>query len=327
MNSRYRGQSYHVAPGLPKANATAAQIEHEHDDPKCTKFVVFSTQRSGSGWLTNALNQQPEVWCRGELVVEFSRRPEAEVSISANWMDEVDRIFDSACKDARSEGKRIAGFKIMYNQVKGEHHKVNGVDLPREWFKDYLQTRNVRILHLVREAAILSMSSMKLLARDKNHLHLSHKDKFHTKDPDVAALTMNSSTKFYFDQEALKKLREEEHKLLEWTAFLSHLGMPYHYARFAQVSVGEPDLSAVQRAWALEAATLDWSLVLCSRHVNGHSRVPINVYPVTWASLPDSSWPDSVASEDAETQGELAFDPFVRRPKEGDPMLQRRAIA
>ncbi|CAL1145692.1 unnamed protein product [Cladocopium goreaui] len=38
--------------------------------------------------------------------------------------------------------------------------------------------------------------------------------------------------------------------------------------------------------------------------------VPINVYPVTWASLPDAQWPE-MCHEDSETQGERAFDPFV----------------
>eukprot|EP00435_Cladocopium_sp_Y103_P015937 s2165_g3.t3 len=38
--------------------------------------------------------------------------------------------------------------------------------------------------------------------------------------------------------------------------------------------------------------------------------VPINVYPVTWASLPDAHWPE-MCDEDSETQGERAFDPFV----------------
>ncbi len=38
-------------------------------------------------------------------------------------------------------------------------------------------------------------------------------------------------------------------------------------------------------------------------------KVPINVYPVTWSSLPDSDWPEQC--DDTETQGERAFDPFV----------------
>jgi len=38
--------------------------------------------------------------------------------------------------------------------------------------------------------------------------------------------------------------------------------------------------------------------------------VPINVYPVTWSSLPDADWPEQ-CDDDTETQGERAFDPFV----------------
>ena len=40
------------------------------------------------------------------------------------------------------------------------------------------------------------------------------------------------------------------------------------------------------------------------------NKVPINVYPVTWSSLPDADWPEQ-CDDDTETQGERAFDPFV----------------
>ena len=47
-----------------------------------------------------------------------------------------------------------------------------------------------------------------------------------------------------------------------------------------------------------------------SSRIPGAVEVPINVYPVTWASLPDAQWPE-MCHEDSETQGERAFDPFV----------------
>eukprot|EP00438_Fugacium_kawagutii_P033021 Skav234004 [mRNA] locus=scaffold2637:132592:133260:- [translate_table: standard] len=157
-------------------------------------------------------------------------------------MDEVDRIFDKACREARSQGKRIVGFKIMYDQVKGERHKVNGVHLPKKWFKKYLQKRNVRVLHLVREAAILSMSSLRLLTKDKKRFHLSHGDEFHTTDPDVAGATMNRSKKIGFNKKLLKELRKEENILLQWTAFLPHLGLPYHYIRYEDLTSTNQDV-------------------------------------------------------------------------------------
>eukprot|EP00438_Fugacium_kawagutii_P034702 Skav231173 [mRNA] locus=scaffold3252:341411:342511:- [translate_table: standard] len=235
MVSRYGGQSYHFAQS--QAHDTVQQSEQSSD---CIKFAVFSTQRSGSGFLIDALNHQPEVFCGDEFVRDFSHQPEAEVS--ANWMDEVDRIFDRVCKDAQSQGKKIAGFKIMYSHVRGKRHKVDGVDLPREWFKDYLQKRHVRILHLVREAAILTMSSMKLLTRNKNAFHLAKKDTFHTNNSTIATATMNSSTKLSFGKNSLKQLRKEEHELLAWTAFLPHLGLPYHYVRYEDLTSTSQDV-------------------------------------------------------------------------------------
>eukprot|EP00438_Fugacium_kawagutii_P034221 Skav225914 [mRNA] locus=scaffold1500:147609:148604:- [translate_table: standard] len=229
--SHYGRQSYHFAQSMSRANDDAAHIEHE--DANCIKFIMFTTQRSGSGWLCEALGHQPEVWCPmpGELLKEFSVRPKA--AVSANWMDEVDRSFDAVCKEARKQGKRIAGFKIMYNQVGGERHKVNGVDLPREWFKDYLQKRNVRILHLVREAVILTIASKMQTGQNRKELHLAEAS--HTRDPDVAAATMNS-TKIIFGQPQLERLRDQEHEILTWLAFLRHLGLPYHFVRYEDLT-------------------------------------------------------------------------------------------
>eukprot|EP00438_Fugacium_kawagutii_P009252 Skav231863 [mRNA] locus=scaffold2307:206489:207352:+ [translate_table: standard] len=221
---------------MSKAEDTAAHIEH--GDPDCTKFIIFTLPRSGSDWLTDALGRQPEVWCRGELLFGFSYQPEAKVS--ANWMDEVDQKFHMVCKDARKQGKSIAGFKIMYDQVRGERDIVNGVNLPRDWFKDYLQKRNVRILHLVREAQILSMASLAKWVEDRQEFNLSKRDQFHTKNPDVAAKTMNSS-KVYFGQRNLTKLRGKENQVLEWSVFLRRLGLPYHSVRYEDLTSKNQD--------------------------------------------------------------------------------------
>ena len=53
----------------------------------------------------------------------------------------------------------IAGFKLMYDQVKGPGRTVNGTNLPDGWFQEYLKARKVRIVHLVREGVILHMAS------------------------------------------------------------------------------------------------------------------------------------------------------------------------
>eukprot|EP00438_Fugacium_kawagutii_P034222 Skav225915 [mRNA] locus=scaffold1500:150542:151591:- [translate_table: standard] len=223
-------QSHHFAQSMSKANDDAAHIEHE--DANCIKFIMFTTQRSGSGWLCEALGHQPEVWCPmpGELMATFKRLPESKNS--KKWMKEVDRKFDTVCQEARKQGKRIAGFKIMYNQVGGEHHTVNGVDLPREWFKDYLQKRKVRILHLVREAVILTVASKKQTSKFGQETHLAVA---HTRDPDVAAAMMNS-TKIIFGQPHLERLRDQEHEILTWLAFLRHLGLPYHFVRYEDLT-------------------------------------------------------------------------------------------
>eukprot|EP00438_Fugacium_kawagutii_P009250 Skav231861 [mRNA] locus=scaffold2307:197280:197945:+ [translate_table: standard] len=155
-------------------------------------------------------------------------------------MDKVDQSFNRVCKEAQSRGKAIAGFKIMYNQVRGERHKVNGVDLPREWFKDYLQRRNVRILHLVREAQILTMASLAQAGQDRQEFNLSFRDTFHTTDPNIVAKTMNS-TKVVFGRGHLPWLRKKEREILEWSTFLRRLGLPYHSVRYEDLTSKNQD--------------------------------------------------------------------------------------
>ena len=54
-----------------------------------------------------------------------------EEQVSAkNWTKSADKAFDAAWKEARKEGNMIAGFKLMYAQVKGPGKTVNGKNLP-----------------------------------------------------------------------------------------------------------------------------------------------------------------------------------------------------
>jgi LPS sulfotransferase NodH len=114
-----------------------------------TKFVVFTTNRSGSTWLMSTLNHLPNVTGQGEL---FLPRPR---STEKRWDS------DFACPrfvEAQAGGSRIrpfavfsyldalynspgvVGFKLMYEQL-GLYPEI----------ALYLMRRRIRVVHLVRQ--------------------------------------------------------------------------------------------------------------------------------------------------------------------------------
>ena len=147
-------------------NSPKAAEKHVPDEmppANCTKFLVFTTQRSGSTWFCEALGRQREVYCpeMSELLIEFSRKPYRNVSADSaeEWTRAVDAAFARVCSSAKQQGKQIAGFKLMYDQVKGPFQRMDNVTLPDAWFKNYLLKSQIRIIHLVREAVILRLAS------------------------------------------------------------------------------------------------------------------------------------------------------------------------
>ena len=114
-------------------------------------------------WSCEALGRQREVYCpeMSELLIEFSRKPYRNVSADSaeEWTRAADAAFARVCSSAKQQGKQIAGFKLMYDQVKGPFQRMDNVTLPDAWFKNYLLKSRIRIIHLVREAVILRLAS------------------------------------------------------------------------------------------------------------------------------------------------------------------------
>ena len=129
-------------------------------DTECTKFVVLTTQRSASTAFCENLCNHPEVYCpQSELFLDFSFRQYKEFVSPDEWTRAADAAFARVCSDAEQQGKYIAGFQLMYNQVKGPFETMDNVKLPEAWFQKYLLKSQVRIIHLVREGVILRLAS------------------------------------------------------------------------------------------------------------------------------------------------------------------------
>lgn len=110
-----------------------------------TRFVVLSTQRSGSTWLLDVLGKLPGTRVYGELLLEQTRTWDVGATDFPRLHDAPDyrrrrrprRVF--AYLDALYRQDGVVGFKLMYSQV--QHYPETLA---------YLRLRRIRVVHLVR---------------------------------------------------------------------------------------------------------------------------------------------------------------------------------
>ena len=156
------------------------------------RFLLFTSQRSGSTWFFDVLSRQPGVVCGAtrnekaklsvlvsELLIQYSvsRRNKSRVVMWKEFQESLENAFMATAYTLAKKGTepRLAhGFKLMYNQVP---------DNLVEPFIAWLRENNVAVLHLVREALPLRISSM-MLNR--------HGQPAHEENADSAALSRNT---------------------------------------------------------------------------------------------------------------------------------------
>jgi LPS sulfotransferase NodH len=107
-----------------------------------TKFVIFTTQRTGSTFLKNYLNSHPEITCFGELF----NKPKYCLKVHQNQFYKRNH-FNLFAKykalpylESMLIGNQAVGFKLMYNQAK---------EISLTPCK--MRTSDIKIIHLTRE--------------------------------------------------------------------------------------------------------------------------------------------------------------------------------
>lgn len=176
-----------------------------------------------------------------EALITFSKRSYKEQISAEEWAHAADHAFDAVCKEAQKHGKKIAGFKLMYDQVKGPGQVINGTHLPDGWFQEYLHTRKVRIVHLVREAVILNLASSFQTAANAKQLNLNGSNTHHTADPKSVA-ARGHTEKFPFTDQHLPLLHAKEREHVHWLHFLRRTGLPYHYLSYEDLMSHRRDI-------------------------------------------------------------------------------------
>lgn len=136
-----------------------------------SKFIIYSTQRSGTSWLVDLLDNHPETYCFGEM---FLKRPTLPKRFYHYQQDNAGvRPFSTNTYLRKFEEKtdsfKAAGFNLMYN-----HSCRYPEVLIRATIKQY------KIIHLVRRSHFDKIISAKL--RQKSDIaHITDKN---TKEPE-----------------------------------------------------------------------------------------------------------------------------------------------
>ena len=127
------------------------------------KFLVFAEQRSGSRFLTELLDDHPQVRCSNEEL----NHPGSAINIKHlsldDYLAELDKAYQRVFQNSkhgspREEQIKAVGFKVMYNQ--GVVHY--GSDLMEK-----LDEMNIKVIHLERRNKLLQYISEMSNEKDK----------------------------------------------------------------------------------------------------------------------------------------------------------------
>ncbi len=125
--------------------SASSAIPDAHNAPQ-TRFLIAGTPRSGTNWLVTELDAHPEIFCGWEILDE-PEFMEAPAFAGHPW--EGLQAFYSASR----EGKKAAGFKLMYF-----HCWINYPEHRQIWDKLEADT-DIRIIFLTRQNLLRLMVS------------------------------------------------------------------------------------------------------------------------------------------------------------------------
>ena len=167
-----------------------------------TKFLVITSQRTGSTYLTTLLDSHPHVLCPGEILF---RRAGNKYAISAYMRNDKVRMYDYYLRrglflnkflDAfyGQPGYESIGFKLMFGQVRWFPYRFPSV-------VDYVKSRELHVIHNIRRNYLRVHLSRKR-ARSSGVYHVSQKN--------TSRNQMAVNTKSLLLD--LQRMREEDYK-------------------------------------------------------------------------------------------------------------------
>ena len=155
------------------------------------RFVIISTQRSGSTFLRTSLDSHPNIRCHGEVFLShYGEASGYREFYDSNWMGRIRHIVKRkklvfSYLDQLYSGSDLkvtaTGFKAMYGQLKRLPYRY-------PMLLDYIKSNDVAVIHHIRENPLHTLISRYRLGAtgiahaksDKDHLAAQTKLKINT---------------------------------------------------------------------------------------------------------------------------------------------------
>lgn len=218
-----------------------------------TKFVVLSTQRSGSTWVVDMLNNHPRVQAYSELFMHGGEgRPK--------WGTEQDLLYWQTFIAEKGGGRLMraywlwhylgrafaarpgidaVGFKLMYSQLT----RIARPLLPALWL------RRARIVHLLRRNGLDVVLSKKAGEARDGVLHARSGD-------GVESVRLRLDT-----TELLQRMTAHERQIEAARVRFKHVGVPYHEVFYEDLVANEKEgFDSLFRFLGVEPAPVSSSL-------------------------------------------------------------------
>jgi len=211
-----------------------------------TRYLLLTTQRSGSTWFCSVLNRQPGIACGAdkrpnpskssriedhvvEMMINYSFMKRRAVVVDgymythsnitwAVWRKDCEAQFATLAHGSSRETTAI-GFKLMYDQVPPRL---------RSDFVQYVTENEIKLLHLERQAVLLQVASGR---------YQSKRNQLHEWDPMRAAQSRCSTPRLHVPfSEIEPQLRQsiEEHRW--WKSRLRYApGVSYEHVTYEEL--------------------------------------------------------------------------------------------
>lgn len=190
---------------LPKRT----KLNNEYPILQIQKYILLTTQRSGSSWACSMLDWQNSISCgsgstidrntgnrASELLIRYSRIQDEEKRRNITWsryredfvkamLDAQSAAQEEPCITTSSENTALAGSEpsscvVSGNKTAAVGFKVMYDQIPRQFvghdgqFARFLKENDIAVLHLVREATALTIASGRNNKEQKGKLHKMH---------------------------------------------------------------------------------------------------------------------------------------------------------
>ena len=246
--------SYRISyvPKITNENFEMKTKENVELKPCEKKYILLTTQQSGSTWACSQLHIQDNVACgesinddilKDELMREYSFKDKIGKPTWDKYEKDLDDAFAKVCRTSSSP---IIGFKLMYDQVPAEFILTeNPFESP---FAQYLQRNKISVIHLVREAKILRLASAYNSKKQKGT---------HARDEETAK-AFRDAEKMPWDSSTIKKVLALEEASKKWNNFVHFLPNVPDFRVSYEYLVAETELQLAQILGFLYLPTLTY---------------------------------------------------------------------